>query len=81
MFLNRTDLSETETKFTCPECGKSFLQEGLLEMHKKDHAPDQSEFNCKICKKKFKNMASLNMHSKKSHPESVAAAIEEIVLD
>lgn len=57
------DSSVKEEMFTCHQCGKEFVQEQLLEVHKRVHTGDLP-YPCTMCDKSFKQLNQLKKHER-----------------
>jgi len=57
---------EKISKFKCLLCGKAFVKESSLEIHKKTHL---KPIHCEICNQSYKSNNSLVKHKQKEHPQ------------
>ncbi|XP_073515986.1 uncharacterized protein [Phyllobates terribilis] len=60
--LNRS-LASGKKAYSCPECGKRFLQPALLDLHQKSHT-EEKLFVCPLCGKRFVQHSLLLLHQK-----------------
>ncbi|XP_059205819.1 zinc finger protein 333-like [Centropristis striata] len=56
-----SSFSAGEKRFSCSECGKSFVYKYLLKRHMVTHTGEKP-FSCSVCKKSFTQRDSLRVH-------------------
>lgn len=59
-----------ESKFKCPDCGKSFKFLSLLKGHARKHVKPSATavFTCLVCAKNFRRSNNLKLHMDAAHP-------------
>jgi len=60
---------EKISRFKCLLCGKAFVKESSLEIHKKTHL---KPIHCEICNQSYKSNNSLVKHKQKEHAEYIS---------
>lgn len=66
--------NQTELKFSCQICSKTFKTKQLLKNHEKTH---NKQFQCSACSKKFPSQSRLNTHRKENHENPRSFGCEE----
>ena len=66
---------DSEKKFSCPECGKSFSSSGVLKKHKMWHF-NERPFQCELCPKSFVQKSHLKVHYAKHTGERPFLCLE-----
>ncbi|XP_065365382.1 zinc finger protein 184-like [Calliphora vicina] len=61
--LDQKSTITVEKKFSCEQCGKSFLHKRYYDCHLFTHVPDEEKkFQCDVCDKKFASFNLLKHH-------------------